>query len=327
VQFDSDEMCPYFNNFIDAEGTSFAAVRLPEALFPEALELQEAVLALKVEAGTNPLLPFHDMRFRVTLAQDSSTGSWYSCRRILHPLPRLNDFTGLQVRVKQSLLDLGIHGKSGLVLVVGPSGSGKTTLLSSLMREYVIVYGGTAITCEDPPEFPLSGWHSPTGRISQWDIYKYRGGLAEAMRECLRSGPNYIMPGEARSPSEAAEVLRAAVNGHLVITTAHASDPATAVDRLISLASGAMGEENARMSLASGIAAILHQQMKVDARTRTRSYEIEALFFSKENAGIRSMIRNGKTEQLRTEIFAQGQRASLGLDPLRPERGQSVGRR
>lgn len=322
--FDDDELCPYFNKFIDAEGQYYPTVAVPDQLLEDVQGLKEEVLKFKPVPGDNPLIPYGDLRFRVTLAVES-TESWYSCRRILHPLPRFSDMPGINPRVKQSLIEAGAPGKAGLILVTGPSGSGKTTLLSSLFREYAYIYGGRYVTCEDPPEFPLNGKHGDAGRISQLNIKKY-GGLAGAMVECLRLGPSAIMPGEARKPEEVVEVLNAACNGHVVVTSAHANDPGSAIDRLVSLAQASIGLDSARNQLANGLAAIIHQTMVIDKVTRRRTYDVDYLFFG-DNQGLRSAIRNGKTEQLKTEIHAQKIRGDTGLAILTPTRLQVGDRR
>ena len=110
----------------------------------------------------------------------------------------------------------------GLVLVVGPTGSGKTTTLYSLLSE---LRGPHAkiITLEDPVEYELGG-------ITQIPIDSYKGAsFAKGLRTVLRLDPDIIMLGEIRDDDTIQTALRAALTGHLVLSTFHATSASLAL--------------------------------------------------------------------------------------------------
>ncbi len=116
----------------------------------------------------------------------------------------------------------------GMVLVTGPTGSGKSTLLYSGLRHIQHVTKNI-VTVEDPVEFQLPG-------INQVQVdEKAKKTFAGALRAILRQDPDVIMVGEIRDQETAQIGFRAAVTGHLVLSTIHTNDTAGAVTRLVDL--------------------------------------------------------------------------------------------
>ncbi len=116
----------------------------------------------------------------------------------------------------------------GIILVTGPTGSGKTTTLyATLMRLKSAEVN--IMTCEDPIEYELEG-------INQSAI-NVRAGLtfASQLRSILRQDPDIILVGEIRDSETADIAFRAAMTGHLVLSTLHCNDAASAVTRLIDM--------------------------------------------------------------------------------------------
>lgn len=135
---------------------------------------------------------------------------------------------------------LGLRGKDhhrltdalarphGLVLVTGPTGSGKTTTLyaalSSLDSERL-----NLLSVEDPVEYELDG-------VTQVAVRDDLGfGFAEALRSFLRQDPDVIMVGEIRDAETAQIAVRAALTGHLVLSTLHTNDAPSAPARLLDM--------------------------------------------------------------------------------------------
>lgn len=116
----------------------------------------------------------------------------------------------------------------GMILVTGPTGSGKTTTLYSTLTA-VNAPGKNIITVEDPVEYRLDG-------INQVQV-NYKAGLtfANGLRSILRQDPNIIMVGEVRDADTADIAIRAALTGHLVLTTLHTNDAPGAITRLIDM--------------------------------------------------------------------------------------------
>jgi type IV pilus assembly protein PilB len=116
----------------------------------------------------------------------------------------------------------------GIVLVTGPTGSGKTTLLYSAIR-HLQHETKNIVTVEDPVEFQIPG-------INQVQVdEKAKKTFPNALRAILRQDPDIIMVGEIRDQETAQIAFRAAVTGHLVLSTLHTNDAASAVTRLIDL--------------------------------------------------------------------------------------------
>jgi type IV pilus assembly protein PilB len=116
----------------------------------------------------------------------------------------------------------------GMILVSGPTGSGKTTTLYSTLAA-VNVAGKNIITVEDPVEYRLDG-------VNQVQVNPRAGlSFASGLRSILRQDPNIIMVGEVRDTETADIAVRAALTGHLVLSTAHTNDAPGAITRLIDM--------------------------------------------------------------------------------------------
>ena len=116
----------------------------------------------------------------------------------------------------------------GLILVTGPTGSGKSTTLYGALQE-VDSIDLNVLTLEDPIEYKLDG-------ISQTQINEKKGmTFASGMRSVLRQDPDIIMVGEIRDSETAVMAIQASLTGHLVFSTLHTNDAASAVTRLLDL--------------------------------------------------------------------------------------------
>ena len=116
----------------------------------------------------------------------------------------------------------------GMLLVTGPTGSGKTTTLYTILRE-LNVQTKNVITVEDPVEYKLKG-------INQIQV-NVKSGLtfAAGLRSILRQDPDTIMIGEIRDSETAEIAVRAAITGHLVLSTLHTNDCPSTIARLIDM--------------------------------------------------------------------------------------------
>jgi type II secretory ATPase GspE/PulE/Tfp pilus assembly ATPase PilB-like protein len=137
------------------------------------------------------------------------------------------DRLGLSTEERQ-VVDAIIAKPSGLVMVVGPTGSGKTTTLYSMLNS-LNSDERKIITIEDPVEYQFSG-------ITQISVKSTEGGddhvFADKLRAVLRLDPDVVMVGEIRDNDTARTALQAALTGHLVLSTFHASSAAAALTRL-----------------------------------------------------------------------------------------------
>ncbi len=116
----------------------------------------------------------------------------------------------------------------GLILVTGPTGSGKTTTLYAALGE-INSTRRNIITLEDPIEYQLEG-------ISQIQVAEKKGmTFASGLRSVLRQDPDIVMVGEIRDHETAVMGIQSALTGHLVFSTLHTNDAASAVTRLLDL--------------------------------------------------------------------------------------------
>jgi len=113
----------------------------------------------------------------------------------------------------------------GIFIVVGPTGSGKSTTLYSILNERNTPDVNIS-TVEDPVEYTLDGIH-------QVQVIREKGlDFARALRSLMRQDPDIILVGETRDKETAQTAMEAALTGHMVFTTLHANDTATAITRL-----------------------------------------------------------------------------------------------
>jgi type IV pilus assembly protein PilB len=121
-----------------------------------------------------------------------------------------------------------IYQPYGMVLVTGPTGSGKTTTLYSALSELNKATENIS-TAEDPVEFNLSG-------INQVQMHEDIGlSFASALRSFLRQDPDIIMVGEIRDFETAEIAVKAALTGHMVLSTLHTNDAPSTINRLLNM--------------------------------------------------------------------------------------------
>jgi type IV pilus assembly protein PilB len=121
-----------------------------------------------------------------------------------------------------------IESPYGMVLVTGPTGSGKSTTLYSALNRINKPHCNI-MTAEDPVEYNLEG-------INQVNMHEEIGlTFAAALRAFLRQDPNIVMVGEIRDLDTASIATKAALTGHLVLSTLHTNDAASSINRLVDM--------------------------------------------------------------------------------------------
>lgn len=156
------------------------------------------------------------------------------------------DETGMPVHILKRVRSI-IKRPHGMVLVTGPTGSGKTTTLYGALSE-LNQQESKIITVEDPVEYQI-------GRINQVQINQKIGlDFSSILRTALRQDPDIIMVGEMRDQETVDIGLRAALTGHLVLSTLHTNDAITSAMRLIDMGAPAY-------LVASSLRAIIAQRL------------------------------------------------------------------
>ena len=134
---------------------------------------------------------------------------------------------GMSPKAEKDFLN-AIAQPYGMVLVTGPTGSGKTTTLYSALNR-INTDDTNIMTAEDPVEYNLHG-------INQVQVRTEIGmSFAKALRAFLRQDPNIIMVGEIRDLETGSIAVKAALTGHLVLSTLHTNDAASTVTRMIDM--------------------------------------------------------------------------------------------
>ncbi len=144
-------------------------------------------------------------------------------RNILVSLEKLGFSYEMLTTFKKS-----ISQPNGIILITGPTGSGKSTTLYSMLSEMNEV-DVNICTVEDPIEFNLGG-------INQFQVNEKAGfNFPNALRALLRQDPDVIMVGEIRDAETARLAMQAALTGHMVLSTLHTNDAASAITRLFNI--------------------------------------------------------------------------------------------
>ncbi|NLG37476.1 MAG: Flp pilus assembly complex ATPase component TadA [Clostridiales bacterium] len=140
-----------------------------------------------------------------------------------------------------------LKNPNGIILVTGPTGSGKSTTLYTMLSE-LNSEADNIITIEDPVEYLIDG-------INQVQVNPKAGlTFATGLRSILRQDPDIIMIGEIRDQETVDIAVRAAITGHLVLSTIHTNDSASTISRLID-----MGVESYMLS--SALVGVISQRL------------------------------------------------------------------
>lgn len=194
----------------------------------------------------------------------------------------------------------------GLVLVTGPTGSGKTTTLYGALSE-LNTADKKIITVEDPVEYRLP-------RISQVQIHEKIGlDFATVLRASLRQDPDVLLIGEIRDAESAEIALRAAMTGHMVLSTLHTNDAVTSALRLVDMGVDAF-------LVASSLKAVIAQRLV--RRVCERCAEVHELTDEERNF-VRHLHKEKDVQQVKLRkgagcphCFNTGYRGRIGVFEL-----------
>lgn len=253
-------------------------------------------------------------------------GKVYAIRRMPDVVPKI-DTLGLPPYIVDMLLHDKLAPRGGLVIICGETGQGKSTTIASTIMQRVTEKAAFCLTIEDPPEMPLHGIH---GKGICYQTAAKIGGFSDALRGAMRSYPaqggSMLYVGETRDGETAAQVVRAAINGHLVLTTLHANSVSSCAKRFITLATSESGsDEEARQITAASLKLILHQELKAaDASSGLsgqRKLKTQFAFSHGESSPMAQAIRTPNAGSLDDVVEQQETRVkTMGLKTLFKER-------
>jgi twitching motility protein PilT len=194
-----------------------------------------------------------------------------------------------------------IERHQGLILVTGPTGSGKSTTLAAMIDLINKTRPYHVITFEDPIEYIHKHRMSI---VDQRQVGDDTPSFAEGLRSAFREDPDVVLIGEMRDLDTISTALTIAETGHLVLATLHTNDAPQAVNRIVDSYIGSQ-QQQVRVQLAGCLAGVIYQQL-IPAIGGGRVAAFEVLV---ANMAVRAMIKDGKTDQIRSVLLtglAQG---------------------
>lgn len=190
---------------------------------------------------------------------NSIAGKLITCRHMPFNFIQLHEL-GLPESIMKEMMHERLN-KGGLIFICGSPGQGKSTTTAALIDARLRKYSGLCIAIEDPVEIPLHGKHGE-GRCIQVPVETtFRDSIRDSMRSYPTGQNNLLFLGEVRDADTAVNAIRSAIDGRLVITTFHTDNIINAFERLISLASIELSEDEAYSLVAETFRFGLHQRL------------------------------------------------------------------
>ena len=231
-------------------------------------------------------------RFRVNIYRQRNSFS-ITIRRIPETIPGLKEL-GLPDELEPFALKT-----QGLILITGPASHGKSTTLAAMVDIINTKRRCNIITLEDPIEYLHRHKNS---NVNQREILNDTPSFQDGLRHIFRQDPDVIVIGEMRDPESFRIALQAAETGHLVLSTLHARNATSTIERVIDMFPPHQ-QPQVRNQLADSLLMVLSQRlvMKKDRSGPVLAYErlVNAL-------KIRNFIRDGKTYQIRSQMQQPG---------------------
>src|SRR3989338_1430279 len=217
------------------DGILHDTLALPKAMHQEMISRIQVLAGLRSDEHASA----QDGRFRLSIPESedidlrvSITPTYHgenAALRLLTQQSQAFTLASLGFSPAQSAtIDRALHRPYGMLLATGPNGSGKTTTLYTLIK-MLNAPEVSILTIEDPIEYAVDG-------INQIQINPSTGlTFASGLRSILRQDPNVVMVGEIRDQETASIATNAALTGHILLSTLHTNDAATAIPRLLDL--------------------------------------------------------------------------------------------
>jgi twitching motility protein PilT len=189
--------------------------------------------------------------------------------------------------------------RRGLILVTGTTGSGKSTTLAAMINHINHTRTSHVVTIEDPIEFLFMNKKSS---VVQREIGVDTASFASALRAVLRQDPDVVMIGEMRDTETIDIAMKAAETGHLVISTAHTTDAAKTVQRILAVFAPSE-QAMMRIRLAESLRAVISQRLlpRLDGKGLVPAVEVMI-----NTRVIQECIREAERTQEITDFISKG---------------------
>jgi twitching motility protein PilU len=210
-------------------------------------------------------------------------------RRVKTEVPTIEDLD-----LPTLLSDLALE-RQGLVLVVGATGAGKSTTVAAMLHHRSTHSRGHVVTIEDPVEYVHATEQSI---VSQREVGIDTESYLVGLRNALRQAPDVIFVGELRDAETAAVALHSAETGHLVLSTLHATNATTAIERLLHFFPPEV-RASVLLQLSLTMRAVIAQRLVPRAAGKGRAAAMEVMLVTSR---IQTLIRRGELETMRQAI-------------------------
>ena len=185
--------------------------------------------------------------------------------------------------------------RQGLILLVGATGSGKSTTVAAMLNHRIARSRGHVVTIEDPVEFLHA---SDQSIVSQREVGVDTESYLVGLRNALRQAPDVIFVGELRDPQTVAVALHSAETGHLVLSTLHATNATTSIERLLSFFQPDV-RSSTLLQLSLTLRAVIAQRLVPRGEGKGRTAAMEIMLVTPR---IQALIRRGELETIRQAI-------------------------
>ncbi|MCF6228286.1 MAG: PilT/PilU family type 4a pilus ATPase, partial [Planctomycetes bacterium] len=193
--------------------------------------------------------------------------------------------------------------KDGMVLCVGPTGCGKSTTLATIIDQINENFNFNIITIEDPIEFVHRHKRS---LVNQRELYSDTNSFSEALHFALREDPDVIMVGEMRDIETMRTAITAAETGHLVLSTLHAIDTVSTIDRICAMFPSEE-QDYTRLQLSMVLRAVVAQRL---LPTRSEDKRVMVAELLMVTPAVANMIRQAQPSLIHQALETG---ASMGM--------------
>jgi twitching motility protein PilU len=242
------------------------------------------------EMGEANLSHMHPVlgRFRVNCYRAMGV-SGAVLRRVKTEVPTLEE-----LELPPALGSLAVE-RQGLILLAGATGAGKSTTVAAMLHHRIARSRGHVVTIEDPVEF----LHSPDqSLVSQREVGIDTVSYLVGLKNALRQAPDVIFVGELRDPETVAVALHSAETGHLVLSTLHATNATTAVERVLHFFPPEV-RASILLQLSLTLRAVIAQRLVPRAEGKGRAAALEIMLTTPR---VQALIRRGELETIRQAI-------------------------